>query len=208
MRVRFSARYGLLVACLALFLCSGCALAAPSQKELDAMGLFLSNFTELGFMDVDVEKMSQPDGYPDLVRFGVWHNYINNFKSRIEKNNNKPQDRGDLRIKVTYVEESVQKYFGIKIKADRSVEQSDPPYILSDGYFSFWGADGEAPWYARVKKASSSQKGLWDLSGEIYNADDPEDVYGTFNARVKEAKWGKKRTYVMVHMISQCSPSN
>jgi hypothetical protein len=28
--------------------------------------------------------MAQPDKYPDLVRFGIRHNYINNFKSRIE----------------------------------------------------------------------------------------------------------------------------
>ncbi len=191
----------------ALFL-AGNAWAAPSDKEIKAMGVFLSNFTELGFMDINVEEMSSPDNYPDLIRFGVFHNYINNFKSRIQQNRDNPGDRGDLRIKAGHVEESVQKYFGVKIKADRSVDQSDPPFFFKNGYFSFWGADGEAPWYARVKTATSPQTGLWELQGEIYNADDPKEIYGNFNAKIKEAMWGKKQTYVMVSMTSEYSPSN
>ncbi|WP_198003053.1 hypothetical protein [Dethiosulfovibrio peptidovorans] len=197
-----------LATCMALLICVGSALGAPTQKELKDTSLFLSNFTELGFMEIDVEEMSHPDSYPDLVRFGIQHNYINNFKSRVRQNKDNPGDTGELRIKAAYVEESVQKYFGIKIKADRSVDQSDPPYFFKGGYFSFFGADGEAPWYARVEEALSPKKGIWELRGEIYNADDPEDIFGTFNATIKEAMWGKKRTYVMVSMTSEYSPSN
>lgn len=197
-----------LCALIGVLLLAGSAWAAPSEDEIRAMGIFLSNFTELGFMDVNVEDMSHPDNYPDLVRFGVFHNYINNFKSRIQPNKDNPGDMGDLRIKAAHVEESIQKYFGIKIKADRSVDQSDPPFFFKGGYFSFWGSDGEAPWYARVKTASSPQKGLWRLQGEIYNSDDPKELYGSFDATIKEAMWGKKRTYVMVSMTSEYSPSN
>lgn len=206
--MRFHMKHGFLATCIALLICVGPALAAPTQKELKDMSLFLSNFTEQGFMDVNVKEMSHPDSYPDLVRFGIWHNYMNNFKSRVQQNKDNPGDTGELRIKAAYVEESVQKYFGIKIKADRSVDQSDPPYFFKGGYFSFFGSDGEAPWYARVKDASSPEKGIWELQGEIYNADDPEDIYGTFSATIKEAMWGKKHTYVMVSMTSEYSPSN
>lgn len=206
--MRFHMKHVFLATCMALLICVGSALGAPTQKELKDTSLFLSNFTELGFMEIDVEEMSHPDSYPDLVRFGIQHNYINNFKSRVRQNKDNPGDTGELRIKAAYVEESVQKYFGIKIKADRSVDQSDPPYFFKGGYFSFFGADGEAPWYARVEEALSPKKGIWELRGEIYNADDPEDIFGTFNATIKEAMWGKKRTYVMVSMTSEYSPSN
>lgn len=201
-------KYGILLFCLVTLLFTESAWAAPSQKQIKAMSLFLSNFTELGFMNVSTEEMAQPDSYPDLVNFGVWHNYMNNFKSRIEVNSKKLEKRGDLRIKKRWVEDSVRKYFGLKIKADRSVDQSDPPYYFKKGYFYFWGADGEAVYYARVKKASSTQKGIWKLSGYIYNADDPQELYGNFNATVKEAMWGKKHTYVMVSMSSEYKPSN
>lgn len=208
MRMKLSLKLGVCAVCSALLLCASSVWAAPDAKELKSMSLFLSNFTELGFMEVNTEEMAQPDNYPDLVRFGVWHNYINNFKSRIEQNKDKPDDRGDLKIKASHVEESVLKYFGIKLKADKSVDQSDPPYLLKSGYFSFFGADGEAPWYARVKGASGPKEGIWEVSGEIYNADDPEEIYGNFEATIKEAMWGKKHTYIMVKMTSEYSPSN
>ena len=113
-------KYGISVLCILALLSAGCVWAAPSEKELKAMSVFVSNFTEQGIMDVVTEEMAQPDKYPDLVRFGIRHNYINNFKSRIEANKENAREHGDVRIKASWVEESVLKYFGLKIKADRS----------------------------------------------------------------------------------------
>ena len=65
---------------------------APSTQELKLMSTFLSNFTELGFYDFDVKKSGGDDAMhlgnpsePNLIRFGVMHNYVNNFKTRIKK---------------------------------------------------------------------------------------------------------------------------
>ena len=189
--------------CVMALLWGGIAWGAPSEKQLKAMGIFLSNFTELGLMNVSTEEMTRPESYPDLVRFGVWHNYINNFKSRIENVPEKAREKGDLRIEAKWVEESVLKYFGLKIEANKSVDQSDPPYLYEEGYFYFWGADGEAAWYARIEEASNPEKGLWELSGEIYNADDPQEILGDFRATVKEAQWNAKQTYVLVRMSTE-----
>jgi len=117
-------KHGVFAVCILALFCASAALAAPGEKQIKAMSLFLSNFTELGFMEASSEEMAKPENYPDLVRFGIGHNYINNFKSRIERNNAKSQEHGDVRIKAHWVEESVLKYFGLKITANRSVDQS------------------------------------------------------------------------------------
>ncbi len=195
-------KYCVAICSIAALFLAGSAWAEPTEKQLKAMGLFLSNFTELGFMDVHTKDMVLSESYPNLVRFGIWHNYVNNFKSRIKHNEEGNRENGDLRIKASWVEESVQKYFGLEFKADKSVDQSDPPYFLKDGYFYFWGADGEAPWFARVLKASNPDQGFWEVSGEIYNADDPEEILGDFQAILKEASWKTKQTYLLVEMYT------
>ncbi len=196
-------KYGIPVLCVLALLSAGCACAAPSEKELKAMGVFVSNFTELGFMDVVAEEMAKPENYPDLVRFGIRHNYVNNFKSRIETNRENAREHGDVRIRASWVEESVLKYFGLKIKADRSVEQVYPPYHFDGTYFHFRAADGEAIWHAGVKKASSPQKGVWEISGKVYNADDPTDILGGFKAVIRESVWKNKPHYVMVSLSAE-----
>ncbi len=196
-------KYGILAVCVLALFVAGCAWAAPSDRELKAMGLFLSNFTELGFTDVVTEEMVKPDNYPDLVRFGIMHNYVNNFKSRIEPNKENAREHGDVRIKASWVEESVLKYFGLKFTADKSVDQSDPPYSFDGKYFHFWAADGEAAWHAKVKKASNPQKGVWDLSGSVYNADDPTEILGDFTAVIRETVLKGKPHYVMVRLKTE-----
>ena len=196
-------KYGVFAVCILALFCASAALAAPGEKQIKAMSLFLSNFTELGFMEASTEEMAKPENYPDLVRFGVWHNYINNFKSRIERNDAKSQKHGDVRIKASWVEESVLKYFGLKIKADKSVEQVYPPYHFDGTSFHFQAADGEATWLARVKKASNPQKGVWEISGEVYNADDPTDILGGFKAVIKESVWKNKPHYFMVRLSAE-----
>ena len=196
-------KYGILAVCVLALFVTGCAWAAPSDRELKAMSLFLSNFTELGFTDVVTEEMVKPDNYPDLVRFGIMHNYVNNFKSRIEANKESAREHGDVRIGASWVEESVLKYFGLNVKADKSVDQSDPPYYFDGKYFHFQAADGEAAWHAKVKKATSPQKGVWDLSGSVYNADDPAEILGDFTAFIREAVWKNKPHYVMVRLKTE-----
>lgn len=58
---------------------SGAAFGA-SSSELKRMSTFVSNFTELGMMNFHVDDLSDSE----LADFGIWHNYRNNFKSRIQ----------------------------------------------------------------------------------------------------------------------------
>ena len=63
----------------------------PNAAELKKMNVFLSNFTEQGFTNFDVKAggddellhMGGKGAAPDLIRFGIQHNYLNNYKSRI-----------------------------------------------------------------------------------------------------------------------------
>ncbi|MDR0827353.1 MAG: hypothetical protein LBN33_05685, partial [Desulfovibrio sp.] len=144
--------------CIVLFLSAGSADAAetllkPGAAELKKMSTFLSNFTEIG-LDNFYVKGSGVDGSgdllalsaddpADLVRFGIWHNYRNNYDSRVAPCKAKGCKWGSLTIDGKHVLESVKKYFDIDLK-NRSITESDPPYYYDGKLYHFEGADGEA----------------------------------------------------------------
>ena len=187
------------------------AAKAPSAQELKLMSTFLSNFTELGFFDFDVKKSEGGDdgvlhlggdpSDPDLIRFGIRHNYVNNFKTRIKKCSTKNCKHGSLTIDAKFVAEAVKKYFDINLK-HRSVEDSDPPYHFDGKLYHFEGADGEATYYAQVKQATR-EGNVVRMTGDIYNADDEEDRPYTFEAAAKPYKWGGKDTWAILSMRTQ-----
>ena len=176
-----------------LLACS--ASAAPSAKELKAMGTFLSNFTEIGFFDLNVADMA----VEDKIRFGIWHNYINNFKSRI-KNCDSCQ-YGSLRIDASSVAESLKRYMDLNFPEHQSVEQSDPPCHFDGKSYHFEGDDGEAVYYAKVQKVDYSQ-GIYTATGFFYNADNESDVLGSFEALFKDHLWKGKKTYALISLKS------
>jgi hypothetical protein len=178
----------------------------PSAAELKKMSTFLSNFTEQGFMNFDIEPdgsdellhMGSQDAAPDLIRFGIRHNYINNFKSRIVPSKAKNSEHGSLTIDGKYVTESVKKYFDLDLK-NHSVTESDPPYFFDGKLYHFEGSDGEATYYADVKEVWKDENVL-RMTGEIYNADDKNDRPATFGARAKPYKFGGKDTWAILSM--------
>jgi hypothetical protein len=184
--------------------------AAYSAADLKLMSTFLSNFTELGFTDFDLKTegsdellhMGAPDAAPDLIRFGVWHNYMNNYKSRISPCKVKDCEWGSLTIDGKHVAESVKKYFGIDFKPV-SVTESDPPYYYDGKMYHFEGADGEAVYYARVSEASKEASGNIRMTGELYNADDESDKPGKFEAVAKPYKYDGKNTWSIVSMKTE-----
>lgn len=196
-------------------LCVAANAAAPSRggkaekafttQQLKLMSTFLSNFTEQGFYDFDVKKSDAYDALhlgdpssPDLIRFGIWHNYINNFKTRIKKCPVKGCEHGALAIDAKFVAESVKKYFDINLK-HHSVKDSDPPYYFDGKLYHFDGADGEAVYYAEVKKAE--RKGnVIHMTGDIYNVEDKNDRPYTFEATAKPYKWKGKDTWAILSM--------
>lgn len=190
-----------------LLLAGGAAFAAevPTKKEIDAMSLFLSNFTELGFMDTSAEAIADPENYADAVRFGIGHNYLNNRKSRIIANKKGADKNGDMSIEAKFVEESVKKYYGVDLKAATSVEDGEPAYILDGKRFHFKGKDQEPEkiYYARVDEVESDGKGRYEATGVVYNVKDKNDVMADFKAVFRDAKWKDKKTYTLVSLEAE-----
>ena len=74
---RFFVRFTAVLAFVLFFnVLSGVSYAA-SAAELKLMSTFLSNFTELGFMNFEAKELTNEDDPADMIRFGIWHNYIN-----------------------------------------------------------------------------------------------------------------------------------
>ncbi len=200
-----------LFACLFAVLLAAAAPAAPkttvfTPQQMKRMSTFLSNFTELGFFNFDTEASGDDDmlhlgddpSSPDLIRFGIMHNYINNFKSRIRNCPKKNCPHGSLVIEAKYVAEAVKKYFDIDLK-HRSVDDSDPPYHYDGKVYHFEGADGEAVYYALVQKAAV-EDGAVHMTGEVCNADDKTDRPWTFEAFARSSKWKGKDTWTILSM--------
>ncbi|MDR2946300.1 MAG: hypothetical protein LBV79_06110 [Candidatus Adiutrix sp.] len=166
---------------------------AASAATLKRMSVFLSNFTELGFWEIESPAAMARE---DLVRFGIGHNYINNFKSRIVQ---KKSQNGDLAVDGKWVAESVKKYFDVGLKHG-SVMESDPPYYYDGTRYHFYGADGEAIYYARVREAFQLPGGHIKMTGELYNADGNDEATYPFEAVGKPYKFGGKDTWSIISL--------
>jgi hypothetical protein len=183
----------------------GEAAQGYSASDMKKMSTFLSNFTELGFMDFDAKELTNEDNPADMVRFGIWHNYVNNYKSRVSQCKIKNCEWGSLVMDGKFVNESVKKYFAYDMKKLPSITESDPPYHYDGKLYHFDGADGEAVYYARVKEASKNDSGQIIMTGELYNADDESDIRGIFEAAAKPYKYGGKNTWAIISLKTEYS---
>ena len=187
----------LLLVMIVVVIFTACTFAAETKvnvkaDELKRMSVFLSNFTELGFYDFETETV----GREELIRFGIWHNYINNFKSRIVQCKVKDCEYGSLTIDSKYVEESLKKYFALDFKDHGNIPEPRSHY---DGkLYHFEGSDGEATYYAQVKEVFKDDEGILKMTGKLYNANDEEDILETFEALAKPYKYGGKDTWSFV----------
>ena len=179
----------------------GCAWGAPSKKEIDAMSLFLSNFTELGFLNVTAEEMAEADNYAEAVRFGVEHNFVNNFKSRIVANKGEGRKYGAYRVSAKHVAESVKKYLALDIEMDQSAE-SDPPYFFDGKNFNFNKPDLGTIHYAKVQEVEKGRSGVYSASGIVYNVKKPKEILGKFKASFRDYVWKGKKTYSLISLES------
>ncbi len=171
-----------------------------SAQETKAMGVFLSNFTELGFFDVNAAEFLDEKAPGDMIRFGIWHNYVNSFKSRVRQCSDKKCQWGSLTMDGKYVQESLKRYFDYTLKKLPTVENSDPPYHFDGKLYHFEGADGEAVYYAAVLKAAKTADGNISMEGEVYNAEDRKDILGTFKALAKPHTWNGKKTWALLEL--------
>ena len=198
------------ILCVIVLVLALAEAAFPASKaELKKMSVFLSNFTEAGFFNFDMkadfdddedEQEGEPKthlGIPanvtELVRFGIIHNYINNYKSRIRKCTDRKCEAGPLTIEAKFVNESVRKYFGVDLaRKDLSPIDEDPSAAFSfDGKLyhfdpdSFREPGNDKVYYADVQGVTKRAGGNLMFAGDIYNSKQITDRPGIFAATVK-----------------------
>ena len=179
-----------LCALIVVALFTGMSFGA-SNSELRRMSVFISNFIELGMTDVDIDSITNSD----LAYFGVWHNYRNNFKSRITRCPDRDCPYGGLIIDKKYVAESVRKYFDIDMRHTSIENESLGHY---DGkYYHFDAADGEAAVQARV--TDYFRRGnVIVMRGRTYYPDNDDMEGSSFTATASPYKYGGKNTWSII----------
>jgi hypothetical protein len=112
-----------------------------SSAERRKFNTFFSNFSE-----AIVPPFSRKSGpkNQDLIRFGVFHNWINHLDLW-----KKTEDGAFSRIPARYIEESIDKFFGIKKVRHQAVDDS---ITYRDGYYYFPNADGEAITFSQMSR--------------------------------------------------------
>ena len=170
---------------------------AASSSELKRMSVFISNFVEAGLNNFDVNDISDSE----LIRFGVWHNYINNFKSRIRRCPTKNCPHGSLIIDSKYVDESVKKYFDMEIRKHKTIgEGYSTMYYDGKRYYHFDGADGESI-QAEVFEASTRRDGVIVMKGATYHADHEDLGFeNRFTATARPYKYNGKDTWRIISL--------
>ncbi len=174
-----------------LFFASFAQAKSFSAADLERMSIFISNFSELGMTHVTAEEVKKT---PHLyIGFGVWHNYVNNFRSRIVPVPG--NESGMVSIDVKYVQESLKKYFNITVEDWPSTQE----YTLKGKQYIFMGADGELRRHAKVTKAQvQPADGTLLMMGYYYNVEDASDVHGSFTAVTKPHQWQGKNTWALI----------
>jgi len=176
-----------------------CAAGDFTPAQMKKMGVFLSNFTELGFYNVDHRDFDDPLNPEKAIRFGIWHNYTNNYNTRI-KHCKQSCPYGSLVIDGKYVAESVAKYLGFRFDNHRSVKSGYITCHYDGKLYHFEGADGESNAYARVREAKQVSAGVIRVRGELYDPDAPSVTMGTFSAEITPAEWKGKDTWHLLNI--------
>ena len=176
-------------------LAAGAALAAPSREEMKRMGIFISNFTEVGLFNIDIRSIESDE----LIHFGIWHNYINNRKSTIKKCMDRRCEYGDLTVSGSSVAASIRRYFDRGIK-HHSVDGSDFSTFYDGKLYHFAAADGGVVYYADVQEVTYEGNNTLRMSGEIYNLKNKSERPATFTALAKPHKWNNKDTWAILSL--------
>ncbi|MBQ7155351.1 MAG: hypothetical protein IJR85_07360 [Synergistaceae bacterium] len=188
-----------------------CALTlgvSAKSDEVSRMGIFVSNFTEAGLYQFDLEEDGDPDlahfGDPaftdELIKFGITHNVINNPKSTIKTCRDKTCEYGKHIISGQSVAASVRKYFDLPLK-NQSIEDSSQEVYYDGRNYHINAPDWrpETVYYAEVQEVSR-RRGVITMSGELYNLRNKKDRPATFTATAKPHEWNGKDTWAILSL--------
>ena len=210
-----------------LILCTLCVMVltgtsyGASRQEMKKLGVFLSNFTEAGYFNFDIRAensnddndglahLGMPENVTELARFGIVHNLINNYKTRIKKCRDRNCESGPLTIEKKYVSESVRKYFGLDLDAmdldyiadDVTAEFSYDGRLFHFDAESFREPGNEAVYYAEVEDVDSTGR-YTAVSGYVYDTKKTTKERGTFSAMVIPSMWQGKSSWLIIRMTT------
>lgn len=188
-----------------------CALtlgATGKSSEIQRMGIFVSNFTEQGLYDFDLEEDGDPNlahfGNPafteELIKFGLTHNVINRSKSTVKSCPKKRCPDGPHIMSGKSVAESVRKYFDLNIKNKTFSEDTiTVPYDGKNYHFDASDFRPGKVYYAEVQKVSH-ENGVITMTGELYNVKNKKDRPATFTATAKPHIWNDKDTWAILSL--------
>ena len=175
-----------------------------NKQELDKLSVFISNFVEARIEVRDTKSFLNEKNADNLVEFAIFHNYLNNYKSRFA-NSKCPQDSaGKQGIETKYVVESIEKYFGYTLK--RLPEKTSGDTVLKNNCYYSYRGDGEMYPNAIVSYAEKNPKNNHIyLAGVTYypdyeDANFADNGIAFFTAEVKPAVWNGKKTYHLIKL--------
>ncbi|HPJ42296.1 MAG TPA: hypothetical protein PLY21_08230 [Spirochaetota bacterium] len=180
----------------------------PSEKK--QLNTFFSNFSEVFVEPFVKDKISDIK----LIEFSIYHNYKNNEK-RFVKGGKEYQ----VKIKASYIEESVMKYFGKKIAKHQSVEDRGIEY--RDGWYYTTDATGEEYDFSQVVSLTDNGGNMFTAVVNVYSAGsgwvgdvhasekewrkaDPDDVpqaTGKMKATLQKVTEKGKSRYILIDYI-------
>ena len=107
-----------------------------------------------------------------------------------------------------YIKESLKRYFDYDLKEPLpSVVDTDDPQgnsYYSDGvryyFYNSYGPGGDPIYYAQVTKAETLPDGNIQMTGYIYNTEEPSDITGSFTALARPHTWKGKATWAIISM--------
>jgi len=123
---------------------------SPAEKK--QLNTFFSNFSEVFVEPFEKDKISDIK----LIEFSIYHNYKNNEK-RFVKGGKEYQ----VKIKASYIDETVTKFFGKKIFKHQSIDGSGIDY--KDGWYYTTDATGEEYDFSQIVS-------LVDNGGNMFTA--------------------------------------
>jgi len=129
----------------------------PAEKK--QLNTFFSNFSEVFFEPFTKDKISDSK----LIEFSVIHNYKNNEK-RFVKGGKEYQ----VKIKASYIDETVMKFFGKKITKHQSVEDTGIEY--KDGWYYTTDASGEEFDFSQIVSLADNGNNLFTATVNVFSA--------------------------------------
>lgn len=170
--------------------------ASRGNDEVKRMGIFISNFTELGMYDIDIETIRNQD----LIRFGIGHNVINNPKSTVRKCTLRRCEYGPSLMSGSAVEASVRKYFDLDV-SNRSIRDNELEAEYDGENYHFdarqWRPD--TVYYAEVQNVTRG-RGFIQMEGELYNIRNKSDRPAYFVAKAKPYRYDGKNTWSILSL--------